>query len=373
MDTVPREMRDMAEQVAKGERPNVSVRTILGWYYYRVRTRGVLRQISRDMASLQLGTIPHIDWTYLDGIVTFMPRENAIREDPRGYRDDVAEEELPIMERGIPRDVPLPEAEPIPVENTSIEATLRANIDPTYRIGRLEMANRRPVSIAPDAPTSEAVTIMLKHDFSQLPVMTGERSVKGVFSWRAYGSRRSLGQTCSYVRESMDDSHRVGLNDSIFHIVALMQDYDCVLVEDASGVITGIITPYDISVTFGQLGEPFLILGEIENHVRRLIEGRFTKEELTLARDPVDQSRQIESVTDMTFGEYVRLLENPDRWAKLELALDRRTFVKDLEEVRGIRNDVMHFDPEGIDYSELKKLRDFAGFLQRIQKLRRGP
>jgi hypothetical protein len=57
----------------------------------------------------------------------------------------------------------------------------------------------------------------------------------------------------------------------------------------------------------------------------------------------------------------------------LELALDRRTFVKDLEEVRGIRNDDMHFDPEGIDYSELKKLRDFAGFLQRIQKLRRGP
>jgi hypothetical protein len=100
-----------------------------------------------------------------------------------------------------------------------------------------------------------------------------------------------------------------------------------------------------------------------------LIEGKFTKEELAEARDLTDEGRKIESVDDLTFGEYVRLLENPERWDKLTLALDRATFVKDLEEVRGIRNDVMHFDPEGIDDRGLKKLRDFVTFLQRIQKL----
>jgi predicted transcriptional regulator len=61
--------------------------------------------------------------------------------------------------------------------------------DPTYRIGRLEAAKRRPVSVAPDASVERAVTIMLSKDFSQLPVMTSERCVKGVISWSTIGHR----------------------------------------------------------------------------------------------------------------------------------------------------------------------------------------
>jgi CBS domain-containing protein len=368
MEIVPAAMRQIATQVASGERPNCTVRTILDWYYYRVRTRGVLRTINRGMTLLNIGTVPHIDWTYLDGVVTFMPRDEAVRRQPRAYEIErvVERPTTPIVTITEDKDSSHPIDAVVQKEAPPPDVPL----DPTYRIGRLEMANRRPISIAPDAPVSEAITVMLKHDYSQLPVMTGERSVKGLFSWKSYGSRRSLGQACALVREAMDDSHKVGANDSIFSVVARMQNYDCVLVEDKSGVITGIITPYDISVTFGQLGEPFLVLGEIENYIRRLIEGKFTKDELTQARNPLDEGRQVEDVNDLTFGEYVRMLGNSERWNKLGLALDRSTFVKDLEEVREIRNDVMHFDPEGIDGNDLKKLRDFAGFLQRVQKLR---
>lgn len=365
---IPEPLRQIAQQVSNGDRPLSSVRTVLSWYHYQRRSRYVLQTISRDMTHLGLGTVPHIDWTYLDGSVTFMPREEAVSQEPAAY-----ELEHVSTERSFPAPVMTFDVD----SSHAIDAVVQKEVpppdvplDPTYRIGRLEMANRRPISIAPDAPVSEAITVMLKHDYSQLPVMTGERSVKGLFSWKSYGSRRSLGQACALVREAMDDSHKVGANDSIFSVVAQMQNYDCVLVEDKSGVITGIITPYDISVTFGQLGEPFLVLGEIENYIRRLIEGKFTKDELTQARNPLDEGRQVEDVNDLTFGEYVRLLENSDRWNKLGLALDRGTFVKDLEEVREIRNDVMHFDPEGIDGNDLKKLRDFAGFLQRVQKLR---
>jgi hypothetical protein len=46
-----------------------------------------------------------------------------------------------------------------------------------------------------------------------------------------------------------------------------------------------------------------------------------------------------------TFGEYIRFLENPDRWAKLRLSIDRATFCKYLDGVRTIRNDVMHSTP----------------------------
>ena len=54
------------------------------------------------------------------------------------------------------------------------------------------------------------------------------------------------------------------------------------------------------------------------------------------------------------------------------LQIDRFTFVKDLvDEVRMIRNDVMHFDPEGIGEPEVTKIRKFAEFLRLLEKLRR--
>lgn len=327
-----------------------------------------MSEINQSLISLKLGTVPHFDWTYLDGVVIFMTREQAIREYPLGYQSELPKAEPTTVTSTSTQDKEISHAVDVVVQAEA--ASPQTLLDPTYRIGRLNVANRRPSSVTPDTTVQEAVTIMLKHDYSQLPVMIGERSLKGLFSWKSYGSRRSLGQDCTFVREAMDDCRRVGVNDSIFFVVALIQDHDCVFVEDTTGIITGIITPHDISVTFGQLGEPFLILGEIENHIRILIEGKFTKEELAEARDPTDESRTIETVNDLTFGEYVRLLENPNRWDKLALALDRVTFVKDLEQVRGIRNDVMHFDPEGLDDGDLKKLRDFVTFLQRIQRLR---
>jgi len=358
----------IAAQVASGERPQYPVREILSWYHYRVRNRYAVEIINRDLASLELGTIPHFDWTFLDGIVTFVPRAEAIRVAPLAYPDELTQvNEAASLQTSSPGRDDSHNADLVAQQGVSPPQPAP---DPTYRIGRLEMANRRPVSVAPDSTIREAITIMLKHDYSQLPVMTGERSVKGLFSWKSYGSRRSQGHDCAYVREAMGECRKVGMNESIFQVVAAMQDHDCVVVEDGTGAITGIITPYDISVTFGQLGEPFLILAEIENHIRGLIEGRFTNEELAVARDPLDTNRMIESVSDLTFGEYVRLLESADRWDRLGLALDRTTFVKDLEEVRRIRNDVMHFDPEGIDESDLKMLRTFVNFLQRIQRLR---
>jgi hypothetical protein len=168
----------------------------------------------------------------------------------------------------------------------------------------------------------------------------------------------------------MDDSHEVSTDDSLFGAISLIQRYDCVLVRDSTNRIVGILTPYDISATFGQLAEPFLVLGEIENHIRDLIRGRFTKDELALARDPGDPTRLVGDVTDLTFGEYMRLIENPERWGKLGLQIDRVLFIKDLDEIRRIRNDVMHFDPEGIDDRDLKTLRDHVGFLQRLRKLK---
>ena len=72
---------------------------------------------------------------------------------------------------------------------------------------------------------------------------------------------------------------------------------------------------------------------------------KFTKTELAAVRDPADSAREIEDVSDLTFGEYVRLLQNPKHWATLAIQIDRKTFTDELRKVGEIRNDVMSFSP----------------------------
>ena len=354
MAWIPEELRQIANQVAEGKRPSVSVRTLLSWFGSRRRGRWVIEWVRDALTELHVQTEPDFNWTYLDGQIEFFPKptEKKLEEDSGRAPEIIAER----REGALFADAVLTQVIP--------------PVDPTFRIGRLELANRPPTSVHPDTEIVSAVTIMLMNNFSQLPVIEHERQIRGLFSWRSLGSRLSQGQSPKIVREAMDDCPELDANSSLFDAVEELKTYDCVLIRGAEGRITGIMTAFDISVTFGQLGEPFLVLGEIENHIRSLISGRFTKEELASARDAQEVSRPIEGVSDLTFGEYVRLLENPANWERLNLQIDRAIFVKKLEEIRVIRNDVMHFDPEGIEEGDLKKLRDFVLFLQRLQKLK---
>jgi hypothetical protein len=117
------------------------------------------------------------------------------------------------------------------------------------------------------------------------------------------------------------------------------------------------------------VAEPFLLLGEIENHVRRLIGDNFSPDELAIVRGPNDRDRKITRVADLSFGEYVRLLENDAQWQRIRLPIDRQVFVALLDRVREIRNDVMHFDPDGVPPEDLERLRYFANLLQRLQTI----
>lgn len=118
---------------------------------------------------------------------------------------------------------------------------------------------------------------------------------------------------------------------------------------------------------FRILAEPFLVVGDIENGVRRMVHGKFTVKELEEAKAPGEDGRSIEGPADLTFGEYIRLVELEKRWKKLRLEIDRVEFVSRLNRVREIRNDVMHFDPDGLAPEDMLFLREFAQFLKRLR------
>jgi hypothetical protein len=166
----------------------------------------------------------------------------------------------------------------------------------------------------------------------------------------------------------MEAANEIRLDASLFEAIQLIVEHECVLVRDASRKLTGVVTTADLSLQFARLGEPFLLLGQIENHVRNLIADKYTAADLVTVRDPADSEREIDDVADLTLGEYIRLLENPKRWEKLCLKIDRKTFVEELRRIGRIRNDVMHFDPDGPSPEDLTTLRKFARFLNNLEK-----
>jgi len=330
MSTADSKLQNIKAQLSKGlAPPQETVRSLLLWFGTSRRGWRVCRQIRSKLKSYGLQTTPDFEYAYINGSVAFTPLQDA--------------EGGSKTQEGI------------------------AITDPTYRIGRLEAANVVPTSTKPDATLAEAITLMLTQDFSQLPVMTGEREVKGIISWKTIGSRLALKRTCDHVREAMEPAQEIGIEDSLFSAIAIIAEHDYVLVRGQDKKISGIITASDFNVQFQKLAEPFLLVGEIENGIRQILYGKFNKSELNAVRDPGDEEREVEGVSDLTFGEYLRLVEDDKRWKKLKLAIDRVEFVKRLDRVREIRNDVMHFDPDGLDEMDLYTLREFAQFLRRLR------
>lgn len=240
--------------------------------------------------------------------------------------------------------------------------------DPTVRLFELQAANRTPVSVAPDETLQKAVSQMLAKDYSQLPVITGTRDVKGLFSWKSLGSRLALRLPCTFVRDCMDVARVLPYDASLFDAIKVVAAEDCVVVQALDKTICGIVTATDLNEQFLLLAEPFLLVGEVERGIRNLLHGNFSAEELEQARAPGDE-RPINGISDLTFGEYGRLVQDEGCWRKLGLSVDRAGFCADLDKVRDIRNDVMHFSPDGVEPTDMEMLREFAAYLRRLRDL----
>lgn len=63
------------------------------------------------------------------------------------------------------------------------KATTKNGVDPIQRIKLLPSSNREPISLPKDAKLKEAITLMLMHNYSQLPVMSSPKNVMGFVSW----------------------------------------------------------------------------------------------------------------------------------------------------------------------------------------------
>lgn len=362
---IPERLREIAEQLRTGVKPEPkTVRQLLSVFNAERRGSYKVGKIRRALDGLGLVTDPDFENIWIDAAIEFRLRSEPHKESERAPDSTIAVPDVGEVREQLARPEPMTE---IPVETPTV--TSSRITDPTYRIGKLPAANQPIVSVTLDEDVTQAVTKMMKWDYSQLPIMQGVRDVKGVISWRSIGSRLALGAPCAKVRDCRDSHREVSADTSLFHAIPAIIEDGYVLVRADDKTISGIVTASDLSLQFQQLSEPFLLLGEIEQHVRKLIEGKFALSDLQDAKDPADVQRLVERVADLTLGEYIRLLDNSNRWTMLKVNIDRAIFIAELKEVKRIRNDVMHFDPDPLGESELSTLRSFVRLLQRLDEI----
>lgn len=348
-------MEERLEQIAaalsRGEpSPSMSVRDFLWLDNAQKRGYYIVRIIREKLAQAGLRTTPDFEDVWIDSPIEFQ-RLISKSEVSEAVEHSETLEEVQLSETG----------------SDDAAGPIWVTREATYRISRLKAANKSVTWARPDESLAQVTTKMMAGGFSQLPIMTTERDVKGIVSWHTIGSRLALGRTGGTAQQMSDPHHEIRADRSIFDAIPIIMAHDYVMVRDDQSRISGIITAADLSLQFRELTEPFLLLSEIENLLRNIIADRFSSGELSQACEAAAHvGSTITSVSDLNFGEYIRLLQNPERWSRIDIAVDRTMFCERLDQVREIRNDVMHFDPEGIGETELVRLRDFTRFLQQL-------
>jgi len=237
---VPEKLQFAAARLRDGYRVNrITVRDFLG--HFGAERRGYIKvQEIRDVLdSLDLVTEPDFEVAWIDEPIWL-----KLKHGTSGRRQNGADPSVDYAQEMILESTPAAveqaeeqtKAAPVSDEpGLTIRAEAHESIitdDPTFRIGSLPVANKRLIVVNNDAPLNKAVTLMLLHDFSQLPVMQGEREVRGVISWKSIGSRLARGRKCALVRDCREDARIIDSNRTLFEAIPTVVEFDYVLVRD---------------------------------------------------------------------------------------------------------------------------------------------
>jgi predicted transcriptional regulator len=341
-------IKDLAAEIESAGRPKkMTVRALLGLIGQARRGKNVAKRLRMELRKSGLKTEPDFEVVHIDSTVSIQHQKTAAA--------------LPAIP-----EVKATAIAPGPAVKEPDEAELDRDV--VLTIGQIPAATRPPVFISRDEPIEKAVTLLLQENLTHLVVSQNERNVDGIVSWQSIGRARAAQRSDKTVAHCMDlDPHTVSYSAALFDTVRHIIQTGAVLVKGSDKRITGVVTAADIAGQFIVLSEPFLYLEQCENHLRLLL--RRAKPNAELLRtfvDPRDEERakRLKDTDDLTFGETIRAIGSTEIWDKLKLGLDRKTLVARLEEVREIRNTVMHFHPDGISEDERELLRRTRQMLQ---------
>jgi hypothetical protein len=335
----------LAEWANAGDEQQVPVRDLLGLWGAKRRSFQAVDQINRDLRRHGLRAVPSIIDVPIDDEVTLKNVNLTV---------------VPPQEKPSTADPKPPPAESVVVSSAAI-----SDLPVRMKVSWVPSANWPVERVPPDAELTLAQARMLRHDYSQLAVQGGERSEVDAISWESIAKAR-MGNPSATIRDAVVSATCVDWNDDLLPLIPAIIELGYVFVRGQDRKLSGIVTTADLSKQFEEFANPFLMLGEIERGLRVVIDDAFSTDVLRAIRDERDSNRAVESAADLTVGEMLRLLQVPANFEQLGWIMDRGEFISAMEEIRALRNEIMHFSPDAVGPDELRALRNFQQMLQKL-------
>ena len=244
-----------------------------------------------------------------------------------------------------------------------------------HRINRLLPDSQEVLTVPGEMLASEALKIMKKHDYSQIPVAVGTE-VLGLFSYRSFSeavlatspckgnSKSDLGDLT--VEECIETAEFARVTDEFNYWFDTLDKRDAVLVGEAHR-LQGIVTPMDVLRYLYSVASPFVLVAEIELSLRALIRHAVSDEKLVKCAETslttwYRPERLPKTLEEMTFHDYIQIIGDGRYWplfVSVFKGTRERTRAK-LEAMSELRNNVFHFREITVeDYEHLAASRDW--------------
>lgn len=321
-------LKDARRRADAGNPVEISVRDLFALWRARSRGHRISQRIEAELANHGLTTSPSFRAVTLDAAVHLVTA---------------------------PLDTEVSGAAPADTDEAE-------ELDVGLTVGNLPSALGGVVFVAPTATFEEAITLMLLNDYSQLAVLSGAHTLRGAVTWKSIAQARHANLSASF-SDAIVRAHEARYDQELIDVLGTLEASDFVFVRDEKNSVAGIVTTADVVHAYGELATPFFLIGELDQMLRHVISHTFSLEEVTSLCDS-DGARAVRSFDDLDMGDYQRMLENPAMWSKLGWPLDRVAFVKRLDQLRDVRNDVMHFNPDPLPPDSVEKLRNILSLLR---------
>ena len=331
------ELAGFRDAAAAGNPASLSVRELLAIWSAKGRGQRVVDRILADLDNYGLTSDPDFRKVSLDTVISL---------------NGPADEEAPAPD--------------LPAEG--LTGTLNQDsteLDVGLALGNLPSASAGITAVKPTDSIEKAMTEMRLNDFSQLPVMTTTREIKGSVTWRSIAKALAHSSDAS-LDDALEAAPVHSYEQDLVDVLGVLCDHDFIFVRDSKREISGIVTTADVVRLYGETATPFFLIGEIDHLLRGAISDTWTIEQVTAVCNP-ENERSLLSHDDLSFGDYQRMLENPERFEAMGWPLDRATFINRLDEVREIRNGVAHFDQDPLDKEQVDRLKNFLKVMRDLR------
>jgi predicted transcriptional regulator len=167
-----------------------------------------------------------------------------------------------------------------------------------HRINRVIPIDQTILSVLPSCLARDAVELMRKHGYSQVPVVQNN-VVLGVFSYRSFAQKAAKAeldvwtkQRCAPgdlpVDEFLEQFRFASVKDEMTGVFDAMDKDNGVLIGAPERLI-GVLTPMDFLRYLDRVASPFMLLSEIELALRTLIRLCLPNEQIAEAARPMEK------------------------------------------------------------------------------------